>query len=190
MVQNLGLCPIPPSTLEEDTVTGVRYAPGAHTSPRWPGVMSCHNHPRRTGSHLWEGNIPTMLLQGVGVLGVGGKGMGRKAGTTGSRSCHPPSVATRTYRLRVLMAAMDVHVPVSGSYRSALWTPEWMFSHNSQVILSQHLSPHLPTAMAEILGTTDRIDSSVCWAGTGYGLLGLEGGPLLGENGAEAPLTL
>lgn len=72
--------PHPPITLEEDIVIGVHYAPGAHTSPRWPGVMNCHNHPRRTGSHLWEGNMPMKLLQGVGVLGVGRKGIGRKAG--------------------------------------------------------------------------------------------------------------
>lgn len=31
-----------------------------------------------------------------------------------------PSVATRTYLLRVLMAAIEVHVLVKGSYRSAL----------------------------------------------------------------------
>lgn len=31
-----------------------------------------------------------------------------------------PRVATRTYLLRVLMAAMEVHVLVKGSYRSAL----------------------------------------------------------------------
>lgn len=54
-----------------------------------------------------EGNIPWCSCW------VGGAG--RRMGTTGSRPFHPPSVATRTYRFRVLMAVMDVHVPVRGS---------------------------------------------------------------------------
>lgn len=33
-----------------------------------------------------------------------------------------------------------------------------MFNYNSQVILSQDLSPHFPNAMAEILGITDSMN--------------------------------
>lgn len=41
-------------------VVRVCFAPGAHTSPRWPDAMSCHNHPRRTGAHLWGVNTPVV----------------------------------------------------------------------------------------------------------------------------------
>ena len=45
---------------------GVHYAPGAHTSPQWPGVRSCRSRPQHTGSHLPEVNTPVALLLGVG----------------------------------------------------------------------------------------------------------------------------
>lgn len=59
---------------------GVHYAPGAHTSPQWPGVRSCRSRPRHTGSHLRKVNMPVALLLAVGSPGWGKVGTPPQAG--------------------------------------------------------------------------------------------------------------
>lgn len=44
----------------------MHYAPGAHTSPQWPGVMSCHSRQQHRGFHLQEAKDVFLLGWGPG----------------------------------------------------------------------------------------------------------------------------
>lgn len=90
--------------------------PGGHIFPLWQDARSCRNLPQHTGCHLGGpivNKAPTFIFK---------MQKHKVKWHSNSQNCcrFVPRVATRTYLLRVLMAAIEVHVLVNGSYRSAL----------------------------------------------------------------------